>query len=171
MDRHLEVHNLGRTTWSHNIKCRTTHVAHIVHTTTTTIRFMSHNHVVPSRTTKFLSVWTHLNCLKYLFVCLDRLWGVIRICQSLRLFVWLSRLSSWLSEFLSSWMARRQFVWLIDCLSCTLSIFIRLCNCLHCYWGVLFSFLDFLFGCLESLSCCLDSLFKRFGIMWRYLNW
>ncbi len=45
---------------SHNIKCRTTHDAHTVHTTTTC--FMSHNHIVPSRTTKFLSVWTHLYC-------------------------------------------------------------------------------------------------------------
>ncbi len=48
----------GSQSWSHNIKCRTAHVAHTVHTTTT--RFMSHNQVVPSRTTKFLSVWTHL---------------------------------------------------------------------------------------------------------------
>ncbi len=32
-----------------------------VHTTTTTAHFMSHNHVVPSRMTKFLFVWTHLN--------------------------------------------------------------------------------------------------------------
>ncbi len=46
--------------WSHNIKCRTTYVAHTIHTTTTTTRFMSHNHVVLSHTTKFLSVWTHL---------------------------------------------------------------------------------------------------------------
>ncbi len=48
VDWHLTVHDLGRTT----------HVAPTVHTTTT--RFMSHNHVVPSRTTNFLSVWTHL---------------------------------------------------------------------------------------------------------------
>ncbi len=40
---------------------RTTHVAHTVYTITT--RFMSLNHVVPSRTTKFLSVWTHLKSL------------------------------------------------------------------------------------------------------------
>ncbi len=51
----------GSRSWSHNIKCRTIHIAHTVHTTTTTTRFMSHNHVVSSRTTKFLSVWTHLN--------------------------------------------------------------------------------------------------------------
>ncbi len=56
VDRHLAVHDLGRTTWSHNIKCRTTHIAHTI----TTTRFISHNHVVPSCTTKFLSVWTHL---------------------------------------------------------------------------------------------------------------
>ncbi len=63
VDRHLAVHDLGCTTWSHNIKCRTTHVAHTVHTTTT--RFMSHNHVVPSHMTKFLSVWTHLKEMMY----------------------------------------------------------------------------------------------------------
>ncbi len=62
MDQHLAVHDLGRTTWLHNIKCRTTHVAHTVHTTTTTC-FMSHNHVVPSRTINFLSVWTHLETI------------------------------------------------------------------------------------------------------------
>ncbi len=50
----------GSRSWSHNLKCRTTHVAPIVHTSTTTTCFMLHNHVVPSRTTKFLSVWTHL---------------------------------------------------------------------------------------------------------------
>ncbi len=43
VDRHLAVHDLGRTTWSHNLKCRTTHVAPTVHTTTATTRFMSHN--------------------------------------------------------------------------------------------------------------------------------
>ncbi len=48
----------GSRSRSHNIKCRKTHIAHTVHTTTT--HFMSHNHDVPSRTTKFLSVWTHL---------------------------------------------------------------------------------------------------------------
>ncbi len=51
----------GLRSWSHNLKCCTTHVAPTVHTTTT--RFMSHNHVVPSRTTNFLSVWTHLNTI------------------------------------------------------------------------------------------------------------
>ncbi len=44
--------------WSPNIKCRMTRVTHTVHTSTT--HFMSHNHVVPSCTTEFLSVWTHL---------------------------------------------------------------------------------------------------------------
>ncbi len=53
MDRHLAVHDLGHTT----------HVTHTIHTTTT--RFMSHNHVVPSRTTKFLSLWTHLNSSRF----------------------------------------------------------------------------------------------------------
>ncbi len=48
----------GSQSWTHNIKCRKTHVAHTVHTTTTC--FMSRNHVVPRRMTKFLSVWTHL---------------------------------------------------------------------------------------------------------------
>ncbi len=38
-----------------------THVAHTVHTTTITTHFMLHIYVVPSRTTKFLSVWMHLN--------------------------------------------------------------------------------------------------------------
>ncbi len=42
----------GSRSWSHDIKCRTTHVAHTVHTTKTTTHFMSHNHVVPGRTTK-----------------------------------------------------------------------------------------------------------------------
>ncbi len=51
----------GSRSWSHNLKCRTTHVTPTVHTTTT--RFMSQNHVVPSCTTNFLSVWTHLNGL------------------------------------------------------------------------------------------------------------
>ncbi len=58
VDWHLTVHDLDRTIWSYNLKCRTTHVTPNIYTTTT--RFMSHNHVVPSRTTKFLSVWTHL---------------------------------------------------------------------------------------------------------------
>ncbi len=61
VDWHLTVHDLSRTIWSHNLKCRTTHVAPTIHTTTDMTRIMSHNHVVPSRTTKFLSVWTHLN--------------------------------------------------------------------------------------------------------------
>ncbi len=63
VDRHLAVHNLGRTTSSHNLKCRTTHIAPTVHTTKTTTCFTSHNHVVQSRTTKFLSVWMHLKSL------------------------------------------------------------------------------------------------------------
>ncbi len=49
----------GSRSWSHNIKCRTTHVAHTVHTTITTTRFMSHT----NHTTKFLSMWTHLKKL------------------------------------------------------------------------------------------------------------
>ncbi len=62
----------GRTTWSHNLKCHTTHVAPTVHTTTTTTCFMSHNHVVPSRTTNCLSVWTHLYnvLLTLMYVCI-----------------------------------------------------------------------------------------------------
>ncbi len=65
----------GSRSWLHNIKCRTTHFAHTIHTTTT--RFMSHNHVVPSRTTKFLAVWTHLyTVFLYTYAC-----RIIKCCH------------------------------------------------------------------------------------------
>ncbi len=48
----------GSQSWSHSMAAQHKMSHDTVHTTTT--RFMSHSHVVPSRTTKFLSVWTHL---------------------------------------------------------------------------------------------------------------
>ncbi len=109
VDQHLTVHDLGRTIWSHNLKCRTTHVAPTIHTTT---RFRSHNHVVPSRTTKFLSVWTHLyttnvytsrfflvNLLARLRL-VPKLWVFFSsfhsICSTMKMYLQLQLLQLWL---------------------------------------------------------------------------
>ncbi len=89
----------GSRSWLHNIKCHTTHVAHTVHTTTT--RFMSHNHVVPNCTTKFLSVWTHLyslvevcgrpDCRRYRqFFFSDEAWFSLIGCIKSQNYLWWS---------------------------------------------------------------------------------